>query len=67
MNKLLKPLAFAGLVLTIAPPVFLFLGFIENLQSVKNLMLTGMIIWFAATPRLSLANDKIDTSTQDQI
>lgn len=67
MNTLLKPLAIMGLLLTIIPPVLLFLGLMENLQSVKNFMFAGMIVWFAATPWLALRKGELDTSTQDQI
>ena len=47
MKKFLKPLALVGLLLTVAPPLLLFLGMIDSLASVKAAMLAGMILWFA--------------------
>lgn len=48
MKKLLKPLAVAGLLLTVFPPIVLFAGGSESLANTKTLMFAGMIIWFGA-------------------
>ncbi len=54
MNKLFKPVALIGLLLTILPPILLFVGAVDSLPLVKNLMFAGMIIWYiAATPWLA--------------
>ena len=53
MKKLFKIAALIGLLLTIIPPVLLFVGAISSLATVKTLMLVGMIIWYiGATPWL---------------
>lgn len=68
MNRLLRPLAILGLLLTIAPPILLFSGVMDSLDCVKNFMLGGMILWFCtATPWLAFSKDSLDSSTQDQI
>ena len=68
MNKISKPLAILGLILTILPPLLLFLGTGISLTATKNTMFAGMILWFAgATPWLAFQKEEFDTSTQDQI
>ena len=68
MNKFLKPLALIGLLLTLAPPILLFVGVMDCLHCVKNFMLAGMLLWFAAAiPWLAFSKDPLDTSTQDHI
>lgn len=67
MTRLFKSLALIGLILTIIPPVLLFLGIMESLHSVKNFMFAGMIIWFASTPPLALKKAELDHATRDQI
>ncbi|YCM45447.1 hypothetical protein V2O64_05365 [Verrucomicrobiaceae bacterium 227] len=68
MNKFLKPVAMIGLLLTIAPPILLFLGVSDSLATTKNTMFAGMIIWFtAAIPWLAFQKPEFDDSSQDQI
>ena len=68
MNKFSKPLAILGLLLTLLPPVLLFLGAGICLGTTKNTMIAGMLLWFAgATPWLAFRKEEFDTSTQDQI
>lgn len=68
MNKFSKPLAIIGLLLTIIPPVLLFLGAGICLTATKNTMFAGMLLWFVgATPWLAFQKEEFDTSTQDQI
>ncbi len=68
MNKIFKPLAILGLLLTILPPILLFLGAGISLTTTKNTMFAGMVLWFAgATPWLAFHKEEFDTSTQDQI
>ena len=49
MNRALRKLAIFGLLLTILPPIFLFSGALGSLATVHHLMMTGMLLWFAAT------------------
>ena len=53
MLNLIKLVALLGLLLTLVPPVLLFTGAIGSLDTVKAVMLIGMIVWYlAATPWL---------------
>jgi|GEM_PF-549892 len=55
MPNLFKISALIGLALTILPPVLLFMGMIDSLDTTKTVMLIGMIVWYAgATPWLGL-------------
>lgn len=68
MNRLLKPFALLGLALTIIPPVLLFLGTTDSLDSTKNVMIGGMILWFAAAiPWLVFSKEELPTSDQDHL
>ena len=68
MNKFLKPIAIIGLLLTVVPPILLFMGACDCLTTTKNIMFAGMIIWFAAAiPWLVFQKPEFDDSTQDQI
>ena len=68
MNKIYKPLAILGLLLTIIPPLLLFFGAGIGLTATKTTMFVGMILWFTgATPWLAFQKEELDTSTQDQI
>ena len=68
MTQFLKPFAIIGLLLTLAPPILLFLGVIDCLYCVKNFMLGGMLLWFAtAIPWLAFSKKPLNSSTQDQI
>lgn len=49
MKLLTKILSFAGLAMTIAPSVLFFMGNLE-LDSAKNIMAIGMVIWFVTAP-----------------
>lgn len=53
MKKLFKIAALVGLLLTVIPPILLFMGVLGCLATTKTLMLVGMIIWYVgATPWL---------------
>lgn len=68
MKKFYKPLAILGLVLTVLPPILLFVGIIGSLETVKTIMFVGMILWFAAAiPWLAFGKEELDHSTQDEI
>ena len=49
MKTLLIILSFVGLVLTILPSVLVFKGILE-MESHFQLMVAGMVIWFATAP-----------------
>jgi hypothetical protein len=49
MKNLLKLTSLIGLVLTIVPPVFFFLGK-TDMGQMKLLMGIGMAIWFVSAP-----------------
>ncbi len=49
MKSFLKTLSFLGLVLTMIPPVLIYLGKID-LQQTHVLMLIGMVCWFISAP-----------------
>lgn len=44
-----KMLSYAGLILTVVPSLLVFAGEI-TFQSHKQLMLVGMLLWFATAP-----------------
>ena len=68
MNRYSKRIAILGLILTIMPPLLLFLNAGLNIAATKHIMLTGMLLWFAgAIPWLAFRKEELDTSTQDQI
>ena len=46
MKKLLIVLSIIGLLLTIVPSILVFTGDL-TLQSNKNIMIVGMVLWFA--------------------
>lgn len=49
MKNLLKLLSTAGLILSIVPPVMLFLGKME-MDSMKLWMGVGMVVWMVTAP-----------------
>jgi len=49
MKAFLKILSFIGLLLTMIPPVLIFLGKID-LETTKLLMTLGMVAWFSSAP-----------------
>jgi len=49
MKNLLKLLSLVGLVLSIVPPVMLFLGKME-MDSMKLWMGVGMVVWMVTAP-----------------
>jgi hypothetical protein len=49
MKNLLKIASLIGLILTIMPPVFFFLGKIE-IDSMKLWMGIGMVVWMVTAP-----------------
>lgn len=49
MKILTKIVSFAGLALTIVPPVMFYLGNVE-LDSAKVYMGVGMFMWFVSAP-----------------
>lgn len=49
MNNVLKLLSFIGLVLTILPPVLLFMGKLE-MDAMKWIMGFGMVFWMSTAP-----------------
>jgi hypothetical protein len=57
MRKILKLCSFFGLILTVLPPIFFFLGKI-SLDSSHLLMVFGMVIWFLTAP--FWINSKVD-------
>lgn len=67
MKKFLKPIALLGLALTIIPPIFLFAGIANSLDTTKNVMFAGMLIWFAAAiPWLAFVKPTSSDSGRDQ-
>jgi hypothetical protein len=46
MAKILRVLSWTGLLLTIVPPAFAFLGMVDG-GALKVLMFAGAISWFA--------------------
>lgn len=46
---ILKVLAYIALALTIVPP-FMFLGDSIELGAMKNVMIAGVVLWFATAP-----------------
>jgi len=49
MNTILKIISFAGLCLTIIPSILVFTDRI-TFEMHTNLMVVGMILWFATSP-----------------
>jgi len=49
MKNLLKLLSLVGLILSIVPPVMLFLGKME-MDSMKLWMGVGMVVWMVTAP-----------------
>lgn len=49
MQLLLKYISFTGLILTIVPSILVFLNIIE-IESHKQLMILGTILWFCTSP-----------------
>jgi len=49
MKTILKLISLIGLILTLFPSFFVFLGVIE-LGPNKNLMILGTILWFITAP-----------------
>jgi hypothetical protein len=49
MKRILKIISYLGLLLTIAPSLFVFRGAID-MKVHYNLMIAGMVLWFAITP-----------------
>lgn len=49
MKSLLIILSMLGLLITIVPPILMFLGKIE-LEDMKTFMGLGMLIWFVTAP-----------------
>ena len=49
MKILLSSIAIIGLLATVLPSVLVFLGTVDP-GTHKNVMLVGMVLWFAAAP-----------------
>ncbi len=49
MKILLKTLSFIAILMTIVPSILVFNGKMD-LETNKNIMTAGMLLWFAATP-----------------
>lgn len=49
MKAFLKILSFIGLLLTMIPPVLIFMGKID-LDTTKLVMTIGMVAWFSTAP-----------------
>ena len=65
MNAFLKIISLIGLVLTMVPPILIFLGEID-LNDTKMYMAIGMVAWFASAPFWVNKNqDKKPTTTNE--
>ena len=63
MKNLLKLLSLVGLILSIVPPVMLFLGKME-MDSMKLWMGVGMVAWMVTAPfwiNKKMENGRLDT------
>ncbi len=63
MKNLLKLLSVVGLILSIVPPVMLFLGKME-MDSMKLWMGVGMVAWMVTAPfwiNKKMENGRLDT------
>lgn len=49
MKAILKIISLIGLLLTMIPPVLIFMGSID-LEGTKSLMTLGMVAWFGSAP-----------------
>lgn len=49
MKRLLISLSVIGLIMTIIPPILMFLGRME-LSEIKTWMGVGMVMWFVTAP-----------------
>jgi len=49
MKSILKIISLIGLLLTMIPPVLIFMGNID-LEETKSLMTFGMLAWFGSAP-----------------
>ena len=59
--KFLKYPAYLGLALTVLPPALYLMGSLASFDTTKNLMIAGMVVWYAAaTPWLTI--DKKDSN-----
>ena len=66
--KFLKYPAYLGLALTVVPPALYLMGSLASFDTTKNLMIAGMVLWYAAaTPWLGIEKEKLDVTTQDQL
>jgi hypothetical protein len=64
MKNFLKLVALVGLILTIVPPIFFFLGEME-MQSMKFWMSIGMVGWMVTAPFwINKKQDEVRSETE---